>query len=1160
MEPSPYLGLLPFAEQDAERFHGRERLIDSLAAAVGRAEPVVVVGPPGSGKTSLLRAGLLARLGGEFCRVITPGAEPLRELDAAASVLVVDQAEELFTQCASATERTAFLRALAELGKPVILALRADFYGSAVALPEFAVLLRRNQILAEPMTRDELRAVVEGPAAGLVLEEGLADRIVADFEHGTSLAPLSHALWATWSRRTENRLTVAGYAESAGIAEWAEQVHADLAPVEQEAARRVLVRLVNLGESTGITVELAVLTQGLPDVEVAERTIARLAEARLLVVRDGAARISTGLLEGAWPRLAEWLEAERDWRRGSARIAADAEDWDRAGRTKALLYKKEQLSEASRLAVSAPSRATDLNAGTTEFLDRSWRHHQRTRKGRRALLAVLVVLAILVPAVVFGGQASRAEDLALARSLAYEAHLLREREPGLAKQLSLLSYGIDREAGRRAVLDSQGTPGFLGDDKAATALAQDAGGAVLAIATADGVTLRGRNGSGRIDRLSTGAIEVGQDGSLLVAVDFGDAQHGHLRFWDITDPAHPRKRADVRLPAVVSSLATHGDVLYAGTTTGTVLVWDIAGRGEPKPLPSFVAGTKLIDSLAAAPRGGLLAVSATDGKVQLLDAADPGRLAQVAAFDGAPGEQYGYSVRKPVQRLAFDRTGRLLATTSAQRTGGNPKVWRLEDPRAPKRMPYADESWGSSVPSPCYDTITSLAFSSRGDHLVVGCGKQWQVLTLRDGSGATVLAAGASSPRSTNDTGRVVFDHTGLKLLQANATGVHVWDVGNPGQPGAKGIVPRPPGTAGEIAYRAAGERHLIAMRNVGTSSLWEVGNAKEPRLLGAVPSPNMFNSSTIALSRDGDLLAVPELHGDGKFVGVALRSTGSLNRPPLAMIDDLTNGMAELAFSPTAPLLAVSDVSGLASSNRAPASLRIFDISDPVHPRQVSALPVEAWNLAFSPDGRSLTAVLHGETAGFPYDRNVAKQLRAFDVTDPARPTELWRRMLPQGVNTEFAYSPDGALFVALDNSQTLRVWRLVDRRPEDTPVLAKVGNSTSAGRLAFSPDGKRLALIGQYTESSDSFSRAEIWDVTNPKTPVRQLYLPRTTSGFGDLEFGPDGTTLAVTHSGVGVVLWDTDLERLVAGLCAAVGDPISREQWERYLPGRDYRPPCS
>ena len=349
-------------------------------------------------------------------------------------------------------------------------------------------------------------------------------------------------------------------------------------------------------------------------------------------------------------------------------------------------------------------------------------------------------------------------------------------------------------------------------------------------------------------------------------------------------------------------------------------------------------------------------------------------------------------------------------------------------------------------------------------------------------------------------------------------------------------------------------------MQNPGTNTLWDVKDPARPEKLYTAPSPDMVTGGSIALSENGELLAMAELHDDGKSVGVSLRDTGHPGGPPLAMIDDLDNGIGEIAFSPAQPLLVISDVNGLAKSNQTPASLRLYDIANPAQPRQIDRLPIEAWNVEFSPDGAVLTTLAHGEIASLPYDPDAVKQLRALDLADPAHPVELWRKPLPPGLSVEFAYSRDGSLFAAFDTTQTLRLWRVKDHRLAGDAVKASVGNRKVGSRIAFSPDGKRVALIGMEQHGSTFTTRPEIWDVSDPDTPVQQFYLPGGEyESYYDLTFSPDGTTLAVVRSGAGVDLWDTDPEHILPGICNAAGDPITEQQWERYLPGRDYRPPC-
>lgn len=1067
--------------------------VEDLRAAAARPGRLILVGPAGSGKTSLLHTGLLAEQERPW-RSITPLTGTPEPVD----LLVVDQLEELFAL--DRDQREAFLRALDD-STTVVLALDADFYRQAAEHPELAEALRDNQFLVEPGTPAEA-----GPDA--------------------------------------------------------EQLYAELRAHEQEAARRILPRLVRLGDGgpdLRISVPRDELTAGLPDVPAGQRVLGLLTEAGVLTRTGNAVRISR-----TWPRLTEWLDAERDWQHARRQFTSDARRWHDAGRPKSLLYQGDQLAEANRRAAASPSRATDLDAVTTAFMDASWRGGQRRRSRRRAVVAVLAVLAVLAPAglvgaVKFARQAEQARDRDLARFLAAEAEFLRDRKPGLAKQLGVQSYRLDRDAGRRAMLDSQRTPGVIADEKVVTDVVGN--DRLLAIVAVDEIMLRGGERSGQIGDITTGAVAVSQDGTELVAAHFtgNEAKSGTLRFYDVTDPSHPRQTAQLPMPAVIRALAFSDDTLYAGTDAGAILIWDLAKPDAPKPLPALEGHGAPVDSLAAAVRGGLLASTSTDGRIRLWDVVDPARPEPVATLAGAPFTT-PRNAREPLHRVAFDPAGRLLATSAAPDAPG-PNVWRLDKPDAPQRIPYTDE--GRFGSSPCdTESVLSLAFSPHGTQLAVTCGTKWKVLSYTTDPAPGQLSKAATADRGDLQPGPVLFDPAGRRLLQVDAVGVYVWDLGNPDQPGARGFLPGVPGTGAQLAYRRARDRQLVAVQNPGANTLWDVSDPAKPRQLYGAPAPDMFTGASIALSANGELLAMPELYDNGKSVGVSLRNTDHPDGPPLAMIEDLDNGIGEIAFSPTKPLLAISDVNSLAKSNRAPASLRLFDLANPAQPRQIAKLPIEAWNAEFSPDGAVLTVLAHGEVAALPHDPDAGEQLRTLDLSDPAHPAELWRKPLPQGLTVEFAYSPDGSLFAALDSTQTLRLWRVEDHRLPGDAVKAAVGNrKVGGGRLAFSPDGKRVALVGMEQHGSTSTTRPEIWDVSDPDAPVQQFYLPGGEyESYYDLAFSPDGGTLAVVRSGAGVDLWDTDPDHVLTGICNAAGDPITEQQWQHYLPGRDYRPPCS
>src|SRR5579875_11049 len=279
---APYQGLRAFEPDDADVFFGRDgetaALLDQLrrlAKEPGESAAIVaLVGPSGSGKSSLLRAGVVAAiLNGALdteeehwtCELTTPTSGPVAR--SAQQVLVVDQFEEAFTALDDA-ERAAYLEALAPPDGVAVLGLRADFYGSAAAEPVLLAALRHAQVLVGPMTEDQLRTAIVRPAqeAGARVEDGLVELILADLAphdahdraHDAGALPLlSHALLATWERAAGKRLTIADYRSAGGIhgavQRTAEEVYGSLTPGQQDVAHQVFVRLVHLDDDVAVT-------------------------------------------------------------------------------------------------------------------------------------------------------------------------------------------------------------------------------------------------------------------------------------------------------------------------------------------------------------------------------------------------------------------------------------------------------------------------------------------------------------------------------------------------------------------------------------------------------------------------------------------------------------------------------------------------------------------------------------------------------------------------------------------------------------------------------------------------------------------------------------------------------------------------------------------
>ena len=267
-EPStecPYLGLKPYDLDDAEVFFGRDAEVAACLRKLADTSVLAVVGPSGCGKSSLARAGIAARLrsGGRRVVVMTPGAHPVAALadalpsDVVPTVLVVDQCEEVFSLCADATEREAFLDRLTahRAEAPLILSLPGRSAGRNRGVPGLRPPCRTRAPIAHRHVRDR-PAYGDRPSrpglASLVVEPGLTDLLVREVEGQPGALPLmSHALAETWHRREGRTLTVDGYRASGGIegavAQSAEEIYARLEPRQQARLRELLLRLVTPG-------------------------------------------------------------------------------------------------------------------------------------------------------------------------------------------------------------------------------------------------------------------------------------------------------------------------------------------------------------------------------------------------------------------------------------------------------------------------------------------------------------------------------------------------------------------------------------------------------------------------------------------------------------------------------------------------------------------------------------------------------------------------------------------------------------------------------------------------------------------------------------------------------------------------------------------------
>lgn len=1074
--PTPYRGLARFDTGDDNLFFGREQLTADLIDLLGRQRFAAVFGPSGSGKSSLLRAGLIPvlrraqepGLRPAAIRILTPGERPARShahlltpavpRDGSAGAdtfVIVDQFEEVFTLCHDAGERARFIDLLLTARQPenhlrVLLAVRGDFYGRCAEHRGLAGALRDANLLVAAMSQAELRDAVVKPAtaAGLTVERALTTRLVKEVADAPGGLPLlSHALLETWRRRRGKTLTMAGY-EAAGcldgaIAKTAEKVYGRFTEGQAAAARRVLLRMVAPGDGTPDTrrpVGRAELTgTGRDDTAP---VVEALAGARLLTLDGDTAEIAHEALITAWPRLRGWIEEDRERLRVHRNLTEVAHAWQELGREEGALLRGSRLAAAQEHFGGAPRE--DLTDVEHAFLDASRDHEQKGRRRYRLVLtAVTTALCLaLVAAGLAVGQwqsAVTAQHLAQSRQLAAQSGALLGSEPDLASLLAVHAYRTSptREAAA-ALFAAAALPlrkRLTGGTEPVDSFALSPDGHTLAT--------QSRDGKVRIWNLPAGELRhtfTGQDTGEVAAFSpdgrtLAVATGGVIRMWD---PVTGRKLGTLTIPggAIRGIAFSSGGRTVAAASATTVRVWDVAtGRkrhgftGHPDP-----------EAVAFGPDGRTVLAVSFGGLVRVWDAAT-GRTRTTH-----DSRIKGYAV-------AFSPDGRTYAVV---RTDGSVQLRKVATGIV--RRTIRDGAVGSS----------ELAFAPDGRTLAIpGRGNTVRLWDTASGAARGTVTAGHHG-RGLKNVALSADGHTLVTSSNSDPTiRVHRLTASRPrttlrGHEGAY---------ITDMAFGPDG-RTVAAVRQGwpgrGSVQLWEASTGDRDGTLALDTDPalreeelrvTVLRFGAVGFSPTGRALAARAT--ENGVIEVREVATGRLRQS--RAIGDIDTAV----FSPDGTRLALAGYDG---------SVRIWHLSTgalrtayPGHGESVRAM-------AFAPDGRTL-AVARGRAGD--------EQVRLLD----AATGRTQRTIKPSaGMLLALAFSPNGhTLATASSAKGAMKTWNARTGQLQDSFSL-----SGEVEALAFSSDGRTLAASN---ERSPPVGPRHQPDQTHPADP-----LPRS----GDVQPG--------------------------------------------------------
>ncbi len=1208
---NPYKGLRAFTREDADDFFGRERLVATLIAHLGKdmgegPRFLAVVGPSGSGKSSLVLAGMLPALRGGalpgsdqwiYLDPMVPGVHPLEALTLALNtalpggslseirdeldysthglhrlagrsarhegrqvVLIVDQFEELFTLAGDDDERGQFINllvtAVSEPGGSLvaILTLRADFYDRPMRYPSLVPLLEGQGRLIPPMTQAEIRAAIEQPAARTDVQLRFEENLIGDLlfevrgEPG-ALPLLQFTLDQLFARREGHRLTLIAYQELGGVrgalALHAEATYTALPTDEHRRfARALLLRLIDPGATEQDTA----------------RRRARLAELELpdshetLIMRETAgALIAARLLITNEQAGVTTIEVSHE---------ALIREWGRVGRW--LREAREDIRFQQAISEDAA--------------EWSYRRQPADHLYRGTVLDDAIAWA------------ARNAPSAMEHAFLQAALAERQRQQAIERTRQDRELGTQRQAtGRLRALVGVLVVFLLvaaGLTTLAVRNAATANDAAMSAAQARKTAIGERTLalSRQLAAEALNHLDDAPDLALLLSV-------ASNRISTTVEARDSLLRALEHFPRLITFL--HGnqgpvltvafspadDTLISGGQDGTIRRWAVAGhdgRWAPIGLP-LRSYTGNVTTMALSHDGRTLAAADSTGTIQFWDLPS-----------GRPAGALPADQPESTTNLAFSPAAPLLAFGGSD---GAIHLWDVSHGR-PSVHPFTDQiSYPRSLVFNPHGTLLAMGASDGairlwhiGRAVTLGpllSGQTGAISVVAFSPDGTLLASGSTDTtiRIWNvETGRLhavltghmdavtslAFRPDGMILASGSADKtIRLWNAAT-GQPIGAPLSGRTQ-AINSVAFSAAG-RTLAAGNGDGTISLWDVAQAPS---LGRLLTGHTDRVTGVAFRHDGRVLVSGSADltlrlwdvGNGKSIGLPL--TGH------------TDGVTSVAYSP---------VSNLIASGSSDQAVRLWNATSGRAIAVLNGHSALVTSLAFSPDGRVLASgggqggtqqfadgtirlwdVAHQQESGPPLsDGATAVFAVAFSpngrllaagygdgsiqLWDVARKQPLDLPFAGQTTSvTSVAFSPNGALLASGGTDKTVRLWNVATGLPAIAPLT---GHTDSVTSVAFSPNGRLLA-------SGSADRTVRLWDVASGQS----IGLPLTghTDNVTSVAFSPDGTLLASGSADKTVRLWNVDPASWSQRACSEAGRDLTSLEWHQYLGDEPRRSVC-
>ena len=910
-EQSPYPGLLPFAQEDARFFFGRELEVESLLRQLRHPRLRGVIGPSGAGKSSFLRAGVLPALpAGWSALTCTPTDRPFTALAQALAaemvgdseavpllprfedpgtaillarrwrqrhehaLLVVDQAEELFTLNGTDVQRRfaeLLGRFVLEADVHVLLSLRDDFLLQCQAFEDLRPIFSELIPLTPPLGAALRRALVQ-PAllSGYRFEdERLVDDMLRDVaqERGT-LPLLAFAMARLWEHRDRERglFTRRGYEEIGGVAgalaQHAEATLETIGAVRVPIVREILRNLVTAAGTRAFQERDELLSAFADRRGEAEEVLDRLVEARLLTsfeapsdeggIRHRRLEIIHESLLAAWPRLARWRDQDAEGARLRDQLRQAAQLWDERGRPIELLWSGPSFAEYLVWKARYVGRLTAREQSFGRAMEaQAGRRRIRARLGIGAAFATLLIVLAVVSQLWMRSRASEALAVQQAQRAEAQQLLALAQVEDLTNPTIAFAYAI-------AALERTDTEEIrrfalrqLWKGPMSFVRSEDSNGVVSSLAfSADGEWLADAGPNARVWRRDgSGPVKIGSAFRGNVIAHFAGDGRG-IAVFGRRNSGTPG--ADVlSLPELtrLEQIETPGEGLLAirGNQLITVRPRASTGSGADIVIRSF-AGQDVQTLGTLRGASGRIEVDASGDRYFISYPGDRQLFASTLK-EGTAGERKVLSTDTPISSFWLARTGERLALLDDV---GGLHVASLAQSRQPQQLAGMSARPG--------ETVNDVAFDSGARWLVAAVERQGlRMWDLRGPPDAEPMALGRGV--ATTATTGAVFEPSGRWLTADDLAGVTFWPATSRWPSVLRVAADQPR----DVAFDPNGKWIAAAARKGGVE-IWPLTAESLPhrRLVEGV------KVSTLAVSPDGQFLATGTESGSVLLMSVA--------------------------------------------------------------------------------------------------------------------------------------------------------------------------------------------------------------------------------------------------------------------------------------------------